>query len=145
MRDATTVTPQAFALFNGEFAQSRALALAALLERQSTTLRGRIARAFQLVVSRAPTADEGKACEAHVTRMTTHHQQHPPQPTSLPTAVRRKMVEEMTGQEFEWDEELDGMKNYQRDLMPWEVGPPTRALADLCLVLFNSNEFLYVR
>jgi hypothetical protein len=55
------------------------------------------------------------------------------------------MVEEMTGEEFTWEEELEGMKAYQRDLQPWDVGPSTRALADLCLVLFNSNEFLYVR
>jgi hypothetical protein len=27
---------------------------------------------------------------------------------------------------------------------PWDVSPETRALAALCLVLFNSNEFLYV-
>jgi hypothetical protein len=55
------------------------------------------------------------------------------------------MVEEMTGEEFEWEEELDAMRDYRRDLQPWEVSPQTRALADVCLVLFNSNEFLYVR
>jgi hypothetical protein len=37
------------------------------------------------------------------------------------------------------------LKGYERDLMPWQVEPQTRALADLCLVLLNSNEFLYVR
>jgi hypothetical protein len=51
----------------------------------------------------------------------------------------------MTGEEFEWEEELDGLRDYQPDVKPWDVGPPTRALADLCLVLLNSNEFLYVR
>jgi hypothetical protein len=30
-------------------------------------------------------------------------------------------------------------------LKPWDVGAGTRALAELCLVLLNSNEFLYVR
>jgi hypothetical protein len=55
------------------------------------------------------------------------------------------MVEEMTGEEYAWDEELDGMADYVRDLKPWQVGPDVRALADLCLVLINSNEFLYVR
>jgi hypothetical protein len=29
--------------------------------------------------------------------------------------------------------------------MPWQADASTRALADLCLVLMNSNEFLYVR
>jgi len=42
-------------------------------------------------------------------------------------------------------EELDGMKGYQRDLKPWDVGPQTRALAELCLMLLNSNEFRYLR
>ena len=45
----------------------------------------------------------------------------------------------------EWEEELDLMKDYQRELMPWDVGPETRALAEVCLVLLNSNEFVYVR
>jgi hypothetical protein len=34
---------------------------------------------------------------------------------------------------------------YQRDPLPADVPPATRALADLCLVILNSNEFLYVR
>ena len=59
--------------------------------------------------------------------------------------VRRSMVEEMTGDTESWDEDLSILKNYERDLMPWQVDASTRALADLCLVLMNSNEFLYVR
>ena len=39
---------------------------------------------------------------------------------------------------------LDIYENYVADLKPWDVGPETRALADLCLVLFNASEFLYV-
>ena len=33
---------------------------------------------------------------------------------------------------------------FQPDLKPWDVKPETRALAELCLVLLNSSEFLYV-
>jgi hypothetical protein len=44
-----------------------------------------------------------------------------------------------------WEEDLSVLKDYQRDLMPWQVNAETRALADVCLVLMNSNEFLYVR
>jgi hypothetical protein len=29
-------------------------------------------------------------------------------------------------------------------LKPWDVSAETRALADICLVLLNSNEFIYV-
>jgi mono/diheme cytochrome c family protein len=144
-RDETTVTPQAFALFNGEFAHARALALAAALEKKSPTLKGRIAQAFRLVYGRAPRADEIEACATHVARMTAHHRAHRPQPVALPATVRRQMVEEMTGETASWEERLDGLKNYERDLKPWDAGPQTRALAELCLVLLNSNEFLYVR
>jgi hypothetical protein len=77
--------------------------------------------------------------------MTAHHRAHRPQPVALPATVRRQMVEEMTGETASWEERLDGLKNYERDLKPWDAGPQTRALAELCLVLLNSNEFLYVR
>ena len=54
------------------------------------------------------------------------------------------MVEEMTGLNFYWVEDLDIYQDYVADTKPWDVDPQTRALADLCLVLFNSNEFIYV-
>ena len=79
------------------------------------------------------------------THMTSYHRHHAPPPVPLPLQVEREMFEELTGETFTFNEELDLMKNYQRDLKPWDVGPETRALADLCLVLMNSNEFVYVR
>jgi hypothetical protein len=144
-RDETTVTPQVFALFNGAFAHDRARALAVDLEKQAGDLDGRVRLAFRRCYGRAPRAEEMDLCRAHVEKMTVYHRERPPKPVPLPARVQRKMVEEMTGEEFAWVEELEGMKGYQRDLQPWDVGPSTRALADLCLVLFNSNEFLYVR
>ena len=59
--------------------------------------------------------------------------------------VRRGMIEELTGDMVTWEEELTGMKEYQRDLMPWQVPAETRALAEVCLVLFNSSEFVFLR
>jgi len=50
----------------------------------------------------------------------------------------------MTGEPFEYTERLDIYENYTPDLKAWEVGLETRALADLCLVLFNANEFIYI-
>jgi hypothetical protein len=144
-RDETTVTPQVFALFNSTFVHDRALALAGDLERQAGDLGGCVRLAFRRCYGREPTAEEIALCRAHVDQMLAYHRGHEPTPVALPARVKRKMVEEMTGEEFEWEEELDGMKGYQRDLKPWDVGPSTRALAELCLVLLNSNEFLYVR
>ena len=54
------------------------------------------------------------------------------------------MFEEMTGEPFEYDEELDVFRKYQADTKDADVSPSTRALADLAVVLFNTNEFLYV-
>ncbi len=144
-RDNTTVTPQVFALFNGEFAHDRALALAAALEKSGDGQEPRIVRAFQLFYGREPSAAEIDTCQDHLAKMTKHHREHPAKAEPLPRHVHRRMIEELTGEEFGWDEELDGLTKYQRDLKPWDVGPTTRALADLCLVLVNSNEFLYVR
>ena len=52
----------------------------------------------------------------------------------------------MTGLAFWWVEDLDiyASDNYVPDLKPWDVDVETLAMGDLCLVLFNSNEFVYV-
>lgn len=144
-RDETTVTPQVFALFNGQFVHDRALALAARLQRESETLDGQIERGFQLVFGRVPTENEMSSCRNHVLEMREYHQGHPPVEVPIPTSVTRQMVEELTGETFEWTEELDVMKDYIPDLKPWDTSAETRALAELCLVLLNSNEFMYIR
>ena len=74
------------------------------------------------------------------------HEANQQQRVELPKYVVRQMVEEMTGQAFWWVEDLDiyaGL-DYVSDLKPWDVGSDTLALGDLCLVLFNSNEFIYI-
>ncbi len=144
-RDETTVTPQVFALFNSEFASTRALAMAARLMNDHPSDAARIEAAFGTVYGRPPSAAEIERCIKHLTHMTDHHRQHPPQATELPTKVRRSMVEELTGEMVTWEEDLSVLNDYERDLMPWQVDAQTRALADVCLVLMNSNEFLYLR
>jgi hypothetical protein len=134
-RDETTVTPQAFALFNGQFAHDRALALAAKSPDD----------VFRTVLGRDPNAEERELCRRHGEAMTLHHRANPPVKVDVPTTVRREMIEEFTGEIVRWDEDLDLLKNYVRDLKPWDVAPEVRARADVGLVLFNSNEFLYLR
>jgi hypothetical protein len=164
-RDETTVTPQVFALFNGQFAHDRSLALAARIIKAQSRLslrerapfrgakgdvqtKGREAQvraAIRRVYGRDANADELRLCTAHVDRMAAHHRRHKPVIGKPPTSVRREMIEELTGESFAWSEPLDLMKGYEPDLKPWDVAPETRALAELCLVLLNSNEFVYVR
>ena len=81
----------------------------------------------------------------HVKDMQKYHQAHPPQKVPLPREVKREMIEELTGESFAWIEKLDLTDNYIQDLKPWDVDAETRALAELCLVLMNSNEFIYLR
>lgn len=144
-RDETTTAPQAFSLFNSEASTNRALAMATRLQKEHATVNDQIAAAFHLLYGRPATTDEIARCSEHLARMTSHQEQHAPVPTELPKTVRRGMVEELTGEMVYWDEDLSVLNDYERDLMPWQVEPRTRALADLCLVLMNSNEFLYVR
>ena len=144
-RDETTITPQVFAQFNSDFSAARSLAWAVSLKRLSPRLDVQIGRAIEIALGRESRPDEVGPLRAHVSDMLDHHRTHTPKRTKLPLAVRRYMVEELTGRTVHWDEDLVGMRDYLRDVQPCEVDEHTRALAELCLVLFNCNEFLYVR
>ncbi|MDF1745738.1 MAG: PSD1 and planctomycete cytochrome C domain-containing protein [Gimesia sp.] len=144
-RDETTVTPQAFALFNGQFTHDRALALAHKIKQNTTSKSAAIDQVFQQIVLRAPEPKERNWALEHVNEMQLTHQSKPPHKISLPGEVKREMIEELTGKSFAWTEKLDLTENYVQDLKPWDVDPETRALAELCLVLMNSNEFIYLR
>jgi len=144
-RSETTVTPQVFALFNGQFTHDRALALANKITKSTNNVPDQINAAFQQVFGRSPSGEEQKLAASHLAEMLAHHRQRKPTVVPPPLVVTRAMIEELTGEEYTWDEELDLMKDYVSDLKPWDVDPETRALAELCLVLLNSNEFVYLR
>ena len=80
--------------------------------------------------------------EDYVERMDQYHLEHKPEKTSYPTTVTRSLVEEATGLPFEY-EILPAFEEYQSDKKAYEVSSQDEALADLCLVLFNTNEFMY--
>ncbi len=145
-RDQTTVTPQAFTLFHSESSLSRALAMAKRLKEFSPDDKQQIRQAFLLAYHREPTPKQLSRSLKHLSMMTTYHQSHPPKPVPPPRSIARHMVEEMTGEEFSWTEQLDIYANpkFVSDVKPCQVDAQTRALAEICLVLMNSNEFLYV-
>jgi len=76
--------------------------------------------------------------------MRAYHEKVKPEPKEYPTKITRSLVEEFTGQPFEYEEILPVFENYVADKQAVDVSPKTRALADLCLLLFNSNEFVYL-
>jgi hypothetical protein len=142
-REASTVTPQVFALFNSQVTHSRALALAHRAVKETKTDDQAITRVFRLVFSRSPTDSELQQCIDHWREILALVQEAPAT-TRPPLKVRRDAVEENTGEKFSFDEELHAYAEFIPDLQPSDVDARTRALADVCLVLLNSNEFAYV-
>jgi hypothetical protein len=143
-RDASTITPQVFSLFNSQASHARALALAARAVKETQTDEAAIARCFALAFSRAPTAAESAACLAHWRAITAMIAAETPVSTPPPREVRRDAVEENTGEKFSFQEKLHAYADFVPDLQPADVPSRTRALADICLALFNANEFSYV-
>ena len=143
-RDASTVTPQVFSLFNGAASHTRALALAARAIKETSSDADALARCFALAYSRTPSAAELAACHAHWKAITALIANDTPTTPAPPLEVRREAVEENTGEKFSFTETLHANTDFVPDLRPADVPLRTRALADVCLALFNANEFSYV-
>ena len=91
-----------------------------------------------------PDKVEWERLKQYVTKMRAYHAKHEPEKIVYPTSITRSLVEEFTGQPFKYEEILPVFENYVADKRSADVSVNTRALADLCLLLFNSNEFIYV-
>ena len=143
-RESSTVTPQVFSLFNGQSTRSRALALANRAIKETKNDDEAITRLFALAFSRSPNAAERANCLEHWRAMMTMVGDAKPARIKQPIEVRREAVEENTGEKFSFSEKLYANAEFVPDLQPTDVPPRTRALAEVCLVLLNSNEFSYV-
>ena len=146
-RETATIAPQAFTMLNSPIIRSRALAFAARLQKERPgNINEQVRRAFQLTYHRMPHDIEMKMSLEYLANSKKEHEANQQERVELPKYVVRQMVEEMTGQAFWWVEDLDiyAGPDYVSDLKPWDVGSDTRALGDLCLVLFNSNEFIFI-
>jgi hypothetical protein len=142
-RETSTVTPQVFALFNSQAIQHRAVAFALRLKRETTTRETAIDRAFALAFGRKPHPDERAACLEHWRTLAAQ----PPvtsMPVRPPRTVVRDAVEENTGERFQFVEVLDVAADFVPDRTLADLDADTQALADVCLVLLNTNEFLTV-
>ncbi len=143
-REASTVTPQVFSLFNSQASQSRAVALATRLQRETSNDADALRRGFVLVYGRPAKAEELAACLAHWRVMETLQLKAKIVAAKPLLEVRREAVEENTGEKFSFNETLYANADFIPDLQPADCTAHTRALADVCLVLLNSNEFSYV-
>ena len=144
VRDVAAVSPQAFTLLNSELMSDRAIAFALRLMKEEKSDEARVERAFELALSRSATEEEKAQLTKYVEKMKDYHQSVKPDPVTYPTKITRSLVEEFSGKPFEYEEILPVFEDYTPDKKPADVDADTRAFADLCLMLFNSNEFLYI-
>ncbi len=143
-REASTVTPQVFSLFNGRASYDRALALAHRAVKETKSDNDALIRCFELTHGRHPGVKELAAALTHWRTMEARQHALKLDSPSPPLEVRRDAVEENTGEKFSFSEKLEAYAEFVPDLQPSAVDARTRALADVCLVLFNSNEFSYI-
>ena len=154
-RDVSTVTPQVFALFNSQRSYARALALADRVLKEidasktpNPEERSRdervIDRCFELAFGRSPTAEECRLCLSHWREMKKIQTASMPEFSAQPLSIRRDAVEENTGEKFSFEERLHSNEEIVPDRQPSDCDARTRALADVCLALLNTNEFVYV-
>lgn len=145
LRDASAVSPQAFTLLNSDAMTDRSIAFAKrVIDEKGSDSKKCINRAFQLAYGRKPSAEERSSLQEYLTNMQEYHETHAPEKVEYPTSITRSLVEEFTGEPFEFIEKLNVYEDYVADAKPWNVDAKTRALADVCLLIFNSNEFVYV-
>lgn len=124
MRDVTTVTPQVFALFNGKFVHEQSRKMALRVEKNAGETPGKqVERAFQLAFQRAPTAFERSEALAFLGRG-----------KALRKSVLTQMLEPAAFVSLSQEEAIGGK----------EGTASGGTLADLCLILLNTNEFVFL-
>ncbi len=144
LRETSTVAPQALTLFNAEEFQDRSLALAARVLKETKTDEQALNRAFELSLSRPANKDELDACLKHWKGATKEEEGKTYTPKKFTTQAKRTVMAEKTGEPYDFIEHMPAYENYVPDLQPSQADARTRGLAQICLVLFNSNEFAYL-
>jgi mono/diheme cytochrome c family protein len=149
LRETSTIAPQALTLFNAEEVQDRSIAIAARLLKETgddTTSNDQtiVGRAFELALGRQPTDAESKACMAHWAQATKEEtgKQYPSK--KIASTIKRTVMAEKTGEPYDFFEFMPAYENYIPDLQPGQTDARTRGLANVCLVIFNLNEFAYI-
>ena len=102
-------------------------------------------RYYQQCLDNPPESDTWapRLGEERLAEMEAYQQQNPPPGRTERKPLRRSITSELTGEVFRF-EELPAPWQTEPNRKPADVSPWVRALADLALVLFNSNEFVYV-
>jgi len=144
LRETSTVAPQALTLLNAEEVNDRALALAARVLKLTKNDQHSVHWAFELTLGRHPTASELKICLRHWQQATAEEENKTYQPKRYASTAKRTVMAEKTGEPYDFIEHMPAYEKYKPDLQPNQVDARTRGFAQVCLVLFNSNEFAYL-
>jgi len=149
LRETSTVAPQALTLFNADEVQDRALALAARLlnEAENDTSdkdQTIVSQAFESALGRTADDHELKICLAHWAAATNEETSKRYIPKKISSIAKRTVMAEKTGEPYDFLEVMPAYKSYVPDLQPAQTDARTRGLAQVCLVIFNLNEFAYI-
>ncbi|MFN3190921.1 MAG: PSD1 and planctomycete cytochrome C domain-containing protein [Aureliella sp.] len=158
LRETSIVAPQALTLFNATEVHERALAMAMELlssaAQEVDTPNGEsssfvadsdiVNHAFLRSFHRRPTDAELEQCIDHWRTSTEAEADKRYTAPVFATEIKRTVMAEKTGEPYDFVEKLPTYESYQPDLQPHQVDARTRGLAQLCLVLLNSNEFSYL-
>ncbi len=146
LRETSTVAPQALTLFNSEEVLERAIAFADRLvkEKHKGGDKFIINRAFQFALGRDPSVEELARCLAHWVQSTTAEKPKTYEARKFPDKITRTVMAEKTGEPYDFIEHMPAYTGYQADPQPGDVDAKTRGLAQVCLVIFNLNEFAYL-
>ena len=130
--EVTTVTPQVFALFNSRFLREQTHAMAKRIEHEAGAERGaQVERAFQLTFQRSPSESERSKCIAFLNRDESQ--------IAVKTDTAAKVTSSDGGESGPQPSTNKSLAALDRSTSP------TGSLADLCLVLLNSNEFIFIQ
>lgn len=144
-RESTLVTPQVYSLFHSRQAYLRAVQLAQrALADNNHSIQSVVDRLFLYAFGRKSDEVERNAAIQHWETMDKVRTAIPIQLENQPLVVRREAVEENTGEKFQFDERLYENGEFVEDVDIKACDSRTLALAEVALVLLNSNEFIYV-
>ncbi len=145
-RDSSNVTPQVFSLLNSKETQDRSVAFANSIVTLSPdeSPENWIATAIEKALGRPASDSELQLFCEHYHEMLPKHRSAELASVVYPTSVKRDAIDEVSGVPFEFEEELFVFAEYHPDQSFADSSPEVRALSDICLVLFNANEFAYL-
>ncbi|MBW3598062.1 MAG: DUF1553 domain-containing protein, partial [Planctomycetes bacterium] len=116
-RNQSTIAPQSLLLLNSEFSLDAARRLAGYVLARTATAEEQITLAFRRTLGRRPSDEELRDCRQFLDEQASLLRSETRKPADLATPIPP----------------IDGADVYH-----------AAALADLCLALFNTNEFIYL-